>query len=84
MNYFSAMFRKYELSLREAVEKAGAANQAKSEFLANMSHEIRTPMNGIIGLSDLLLQEKLNKPSQCKASLIASSARSMLRIIDDI
>lgn len=84
MNYFSAMFRKYELSLREAVEKAGAANQAKSEFLANMSHEFRTPMNGIIGLSDLLLQEKLNKPSQRKASLIASSARSMLRIIDDI
>ena len=40
-------------------EMAQVANQAKSEFLANMSHEIRTPMNGVIGMSELLLDTKL-------------------------
>jgi CheY-like chemotaxis protein len=45
--------------LKDAKERAEAANRAKSEFLANMSHEIRTPMNAILGFTDLVLETKL-------------------------
>ena len=34
------------------------ANQLKSHFLRNITHEIRTPLNGIIGLSELLLDDR--------------------------
>ena len=43
--------------LKEAQEKAAAANQAKSLFLASMSHEIRTPLNGIIGFAQILARD---------------------------
>ena len=37
---------------------AEMANRAKSAFLANMSFEMRTPMNVVVGLSDLMLEDK--------------------------
>ncbi|MBF0127625.1 MAG: HAMP domain-containing protein, partial [Magnetococcales bacterium] len=66
---------------RAALEQA---TRAKSEFLANMSHEIRTPMNAIIGLTDLALQAPLTTRSRDYLTKIASSSRSLLRILNDI
>ena len=70
--------------LREALERAQAADRAKGRFLANMSHEIRTPLAAVVGVSDLLMREDLTPPQVKKVDMLRSSARSLLGVIDDV
>lgn len=60
------------------------SQEAKNQFLANVSHELRTPLNGILGMSEILLQNRLDADQRRRSQLIHSSAESLLRIIDDI
>jgi len=73
-----------EKKVLERTRELSRANLLKSQFLANMSHEIRTPMNGIIGMSNLLMDEVLTGKQQEFASIIHSSANTLLAIINDI
>ncbi|MHB9293011.1 response regulator protein [Hollandina sp. SP2] len=63
---------------------AEAASQAKSQFLASMSHEIRTPMNAIIGMSDLMRTDNLDKVQLGYFNDIKKMAKALLQIINDI
>ncbi len=71
-------------SLKEAEERAGAADRAKSEFLANMSHEIRTPMNGVLGMADLLAMTDLNSRQAEFVDIIVKSGSSLLSVLNDV
>jgi signal transduction histidine kinase/ActR/RegA family two-component response regulator len=70
--------------LLDAKEAAEAGSSAKSEFLANMSHEIRTPMNGVLGVTQLLLADKLDAKHRHYVQIAHDSATHLLRLIEDI
>ncbi|MFB3890449.1 MAG: ATP-binding protein [Phycisphaerae bacterium] len=69
--------------LAEANVTLFKANQVKSEFLANVSHELRTPLNSILGFADLVAENPDEKISRYGQN-IASSAKSLLNMINDI
>ena len=73
-----------ERALLQARDTAEAADRAKSRFLAKMSHEIRTPINGVFGMSELLLHSELSVAQRRCAEIMAESARSLLRIMNDV
>lgn len=71
--------------LEHALKRAKESDDLKMEFLNNMSHEVRTPMNGIIGFSQLLNDDELNKITLNNyTNIIQRSSKQLLSIIDNI
>ena len=76
--------RKMKEAAEEERKIAEKTSKIKSEFIANMSHEIRTPLNAILGFTDLLGKEVTDFRQKKKLSVIASSGRTLLSLINDI
>ena len=74
-----------KMALREAMEKADAANRSKSTFLLNMSHDIRTPLNGIIGLIKINMAhfDDAQKARENYQKMLVS-ANHLLSLINDV
>jgi signal transduction histidine kinase/CheY-like chemotaxis protein/PAS domain-containing protein/HPt (histidine-containing phosphotransfer) domain-containing protein len=70
--------------IRVEAKTAEAASNAKSNFLAIMSHELRTPLNVIIGMSELMPTNNLNKTQKKFFSDIQIMSKSLFNLINDI
>lgn len=73
-----------EVDLKEAKERAEAANQSKNEFMENMRHDIRTPLTGIVGFSELLKMEPDTRHVQEYADNLIASSHALLDLLDEV
>lgn len=73
--------------LDKAKLQADSANAAKTKFLTNMSIELKTPINAIIGYSEILQEEALDRKDNVSAEDLAKiirSAKHLLSLINEI
>lgn len=70
--------------LEQEAELAHVENEMKTNFLTTMSHEIRTPLNGMLGMLQLIQENKLDSDEKRKIRIILDSGNSLLNIINDI
>jgi signal transduction histidine kinase/CheY-like chemotaxis protein len=75
---------RYSYLLNKARRDAEQGLLAKSDFLSNMSHEIRTPLNSVIGLSNILLENKPREDQKEQLNVLLFSANNLLSIVNDI
>ncbi len=76
--------KKQEEALREAKERAEAANIAKTAFLENMRHDLRTPLSGVTGFAELMkMKAKDPEMIECAENLLAS-AKTLFEYHDEI
>jgi signal transduction histidine kinase/ActR/RegA family two-component response regulator len=69
---------------RELLQLAEQSIAAKTRFLATVSHELRTPLNGIMGMTQVLLAQVPDEPTQARLGTVARSARHLRALIDDL
>lgn len=73
-----------ERELKEAKEKAEAANKTKSEFLAAINHELRTPLTGMLGTARLLSTESLEPEHHKQVDDIITAGQHLLALVNDL
>lgn len=65
--------------------KAEESTKLKSQFLASMSHELRTPLNSIIGLTELIIEDKrIIGKNRERITVILRNSQRLLKLINDI
>lgn len=74
--------REQNVMLQNALNDAKIADKSKTDLISTISHDIRTPLTNIIGLSDSLLDKKLNKDIKEDITNIHESSNEVLNIID--
>ncbi|HPE76636.1 MAG TPA: ATP-binding protein [Draconibacterium sp.] len=75
--------RAVQRALTNARERAETLAHAKEQFAANVSHELRTPVNAIYGLTEQVLQKKLDSNTAEIMTIIFKSAAHLKSIVND-
>jgi len=77
--------RENETRMRELYEAAELAARQREEVIAIVSHDLRNPLNVILAATSLMTEVELPEEKKVKqASVITRSARTMLRLIEDL
>lgn len=72
--------QKLLVSVAEAQELAAS----KSNFLSTISHELRTPLNSVIGMAELLIDDKPEKRQEENLKVLQFSALDLLSLINNV
>lgn len=71
--------------LKTTAEKLRKSNEAQRLFTASMSHELRSPLNGVIGLLQVLEDDKtIEGESHENISKALSSSKTLIAIVNDL
>ena len=83
-NYQNYIHREIRNTIQKDRDSIIKAENTKGRFLANMTHEIRTPMNAIVGMTDLILKENLDRNVREHVDTIKNASSLLLKIINNI
>jgi signal transduction histidine kinase/CheY-like chemotaxis protein len=72
--------------LDEKADHLRRADELKSRFLSNMTHEFRTPVNSIIGLSNLLVEDRGRHGQEPEPEVlyIRKAAEQLSELVNDL
>ncbi|MEM6373043.1 MAG: ATP-binding protein, partial [Pseudomonadota bacterium] len=73
-----------DLALKEAKDKAEAANLAKTRYMSGLSHELRTPLNAIYGFAQLLEKDENLEGWRPSLTSIRRSSEHLAGLIDGL
>ena len=72
------------IELEIANIKSVESSNLKSQFISTISHELRTPLYGVIGITNMLLDEKTTPFEQKHLKSLEFSANYLLSLVNDI
>lgn len=87
-------FRAFHINIREkedlnkelvaAIAEANQLAASRTNFLSTMSHELRTPLNSVVGITELLLEDKPEERQKENLRILQLSAHDLLALINNI
>ncbi|GEM_PF-2588784 len=75
--------QKYQ-HVQKVSEKLRELDRMKDVFFAKTSHELRTPLHGIIGLSEGILRQGVEKPVAGSLNTIIKCGKHLVSLVNDI
>jgi two-component system, sensor histidine kinase len=75
---------KLNLQLQLSIAEANKMAETKSNFLSTISHELRTPLNSVVGMAELLLNDKPEERQKENLKILHYSALDLLSLINNV